>query len=81
MYARNGTRKIHTGLPALIVRTLSEIVLTDMNDFEFVDEQQRQIWEEIADPKNNNFSKKIKRALKDVLTVGTARSRFPLIQR
>ena len=58
-------RKIHTGLPALIVRTISEIVLTDMNDFEFADEQQRQIWDEIADPKNNNFPKKIKQALKD----------------
>lgn len=30
-------RKIHTGLPALIVRTISEIVLTDMNDFEFAE--------------------------------------------
>ena len=57
-------RKIHTGLPALMVRTLSEVALTDMNDFEFADEQQRQIWEEIADPKNNNFPKKIKQALK-----------------
>lgn len=63
-------RKIHTGLPALIVRTISEIVLTDMNDFEFADEQQRQIWDEIADPKNNNFPKKIKQALKDALVVG-----------
>ena len=28
-------RKIHTGLPQLIIRVLTAIVLADMNDFEF----------------------------------------------
>ena len=28
-------RKIHTGLPGLIVRTLTAITLADMNDFDF----------------------------------------------
>ena len=28
-------RKIHTGLPGLIVRTLNSIVVDDMNDFKF----------------------------------------------
>lgn len=62
-------RKIHTGLPGLIIRMLSGIVLSDMNDFDFAGkEQQRQLWEEIA--KDNKFSKKMEKALKEVLYVG-----------
>ena len=34
-------RKIHTGLPCLIVKILSAIVLADMNEFEFESEQRR----------------------------------------
>lgn len=62
-------RKIHTGLPGLIVRTLTAIVLSDMNDFEFTDnEPQRKLWEEIA--KDNKFVKKVEKALKEVLYIG-----------
>jgi hypothetical protein len=62
-------RKIHTGLPGLIVRILSTIVLADMNDFDFSgNEQQRIIWEEIA--KDNKFRKKLEKALKEVLYIG-----------
>ena len=46
-------RKIHTGLPGLMVRTLNSIIITDMNDFEFTDDGQRQLWEEIE--KENRF--------------------------
>ena len=41
-------RKIHTGLPALIVRVLSAIVLTDMNDFGFTNAGHEKLWKEIA---------------------------------
>lgn len=62
-------RKIHTGLPGLIVRILSAIVLADMNDFDFSgNEQQRIIWEAIA--KDNKFRKKLEKALKEVLYIG-----------
>lgn len=62
-------RKIHTGLPGLIVRILSAIVLADMNDFDFSGgEQQKKLWEEIA--KDNEFAKKMERALKEVLYIG-----------
>lgn len=72
-------RKIHTGLPSLIVRILSEIVLADMNDFKFPvagageteeseNTNQKKLWEEIA--KDNKFSKKMNKVLKDVLVVG-----------
>ena len=61
-------RKIHTGLPGLIVRTLSFVVLPDMNDFEFESPAQEQIWKEIE--KDNNFHKKMESALKETLFIG-----------
>ena len=62
-------RKIHTGLPGLIVRMLAAITLADMNDFEFPDsEKQRKLWEEIAG--DNKFSKKMEKALKEILYIG-----------
>lgn len=62
-------RKIHTGLPGLIVRILSSIVLADMNDFDFADNaQQGRLWEEIAE--DNDFKQKMEKALKEVLYIG-----------
>lgn len=62
-------RKIHTGLPGLIVRILSGIVLDDMNDFDFGNnEQQRLLWEEIS--KENKFPRKMEKALKETLYIG-----------
>ena len=50
-------RKIHTGLPALMVRTISSIVMADMNDFEFEKDTQGQLWEKIAE--DNRFRKEL----------------------
>lgn len=61
-------RKIHTGLPGLIVRTLTSVVLPDMDEFEFETPEQEQIWDEIE--KDNNFRKKIESALKEALYIG-----------
>lgn len=61
-------RKIHTGLPGLIVRTLTSVVLPDMDEFEFETPAQEQIWDEIE--KDNNFRKKIESALKEALYIG-----------
>lgn len=61
-------RKIHTGLPGLIVRTLTSVVLPDMDEFEFETPAQEQIWNEIE--KDNNFRKKIESALKEALYIG-----------
>ena len=61
-------RKIHTGLPGLIVRTLTSVVLPDMNDFEFESPKQQGMWEEIA--KDNDFQHKIESALKEALYIG-----------
>lgn len=61
-------RKIHTGLPGLIVRILSGIVLADMNDFEFDNPAQEELWKEIE--KKNKFRKKLEKSLKEVLYIG-----------
>ena len=80
-------RKIHTGLPGLIVRTLSSIVLDDMNDFEFKDAKQETLWKEIE--KNNKIKKKMEKALKDALyigdgafkvTINTKKSQYPILK-
>lgn len=61
-------RKIHTGLPGLIVRILSGIILSDMNDFEFMSDTQRQLWEKIG--KENRFRKMLDKSLKETLYIG-----------
>lgn len=80
-------RKIHTGLPKLMVKVLSGIVLNDMNEFEFKSEQQKAVWDEID--KDNKFRKKLKKALKDTLSIGdgafkvsydTDISAFPILE-
>lgn len=80
-------RKIHTGLPALIVRILNSIVLADMNDFEFENSKQESLWKEIE--KENKFRKKLEKSLKEVLYIGdgafkvtldTAFSQYPVLE-
>lgn len=80
-------RKIHTGLPGLIVRTLNSIVVDDMNDFEFGKDAHKQLWEEIE--KDNKFRKKFEKSLKEVLYIGdgaykvkidTDISQYPLLE-
>lgn len=80
-------RKIHTGLPGLIVRILSGIILSDMNDFEFMSDIQKQLWENIE--KENKFRKMFDKSLKETLyigdgaykvTVNTKVSQYPLLE-
>lgn len=59
-------RKIHTGLPAMIVDTLADIVVDDLNDIKIADRQDE--WNNIA--KENNFKELIKDALIAVLWGG-----------
>lgn len=61
-------RKIHTGLPGLIVRTLNSIVVDDMNDFEFEEDTHKRLWEDIEE--DNKFRKKFEKSLKEVLFIG-----------
>ena len=62
-------RKIHTGLPGMIVRILTSVVLADMSDFDFSgDEGNGSIWREIE--QDNDFRRKLEKALKEVLCIG-----------
>ncbi|MGM0238507.1 capsid protein [Enterococcus sp. AZ103] len=61
-------RKIHTGIPGLIVDRLVEITLADYNEPEFDDPDHQEIWENIV--KETNFENQLERALKEVLYVG-----------
>ena len=80
-------RKVHTGLPGLIVKILSAIVLADMNDFDFENEQHQKLWENVT--KENDFAKKLEKALKEVLYIGdgafkvtidTEESEYPILE-
>ncbi|MGN0298541.1 MAG: capsid protein [Lachnospiraceae bacterium] len=80
-------RKIHTGLPRLIVQTLSSIVLADINDFEFESTEQENLWSEIE--KDNKFKLVLERAVQDALVVGdgafkisidTQLSKYPIVE-
>lgn len=80
-------RKIHTGLPGLIVRTLTSIVLTDMNEYEFAEERHQMLWKLIEE--DNKFRKKMETCLQEALYIGdgafkitidTELSEYPIIE-
>ena len=60
--------KIHTGLPALIVDTLTTVTLSSLNDVEIKNLEDQKIWDEIN--KENKFKKRLERAVKETLYIG-----------
>lgn len=79
-------RKIHTGLPGMIVDVLSSLVIADMNDIKITDSRKDE-WKEIAD--DNNFNELISDALTETLHIGdgafkisfdTVLSKYPIIE-
>lgn len=60
-------RKMHSGVPAIIVETLADIVTSDINSID-MEEAQEQIWEEIS--KDNKFNKTIKKSIIETLVAG-----------
>lgn len=80
-------RKIHTGLPSLIVRVLNSIIVSGMEKFEFSSPKQEQLWGEIE--KDNKFRKKFEKSLKETLFIGdgaykisvdTDLSQYPILE-
>lgn len=63
-------RKIHTGLPAMIVDIIVDIIKGAMNDVNFIDESGKaeEIWAEIE--KDNNFKSIVEKCISDTLVVG-----------
>lgn len=82
-------RKIHLGIPNLMVKVLSSIVIKDLNEFEFPEDKhaQAELWNEIE--KGNQFRKNLERVIKEVLylgdgaykvTINTEESPFPILE-
>lgn len=61
-------RKIHTGIPKLIVDTLANIVVSDMNDLEFEKIERQDVWDAVE--RENSFKDLCKRSIQDGLVVG-----------
>lgn len=61
-------RKIHTGLPSIIVDRLADIVINDFNQIEFKEDVQSKDWESIAE--DNEFDEVLKKAIIDCLSLG-----------
>lgn len=80
-------RKIHTGLPALVVDTLAGITLADLDIQIEKDREAQELWEQID--KDNKFRKKLEKAVKETLYIGdgafkisfdTGLSQYPIIE-
>lgn len=63
-----GIRKLHSGLPKIIVNSLTNIIIPDLNGYMFKDKKYESIWEEIA--KDNSINNIFKKALKETLYIG-----------
>ena len=62
-------RKLHTGLPGLVIDVITQIVMNDFNGIEFSEESEyKEAWEAVA--KDNEFEELLKSALKEVAIVG-----------
>ena len=79
-------RKLHTGLPAIIVGRLTDIVMTDMNDIK-LPPNLRDAWDSIAE--ENSFAELLGEAVTETLIVGdgafkisfdTSLSSFPIVE-
>lgn len=61
-------RKIHTGLPGLIVDMLTTVSLADIGEIEIKNAKDREIWEAACE--ENRFIKRLEKAVKEVLYIG-----------
>ena len=80
-------RKIHTGLPKIIVNTLTNICVDDMQDVKITHIGKENVWDDIE--RENDFKNLVKRAVKKALVTGdgafklsidTDISQYPIIE-
>lgn len=80
-------RKIHSGLPAMIVERLADIVIADLDGIELGNKQQTDLWGEIA--KDNDFDETLGNSITEALvdgdgafkiTVDEAVTPYPIIE-
>lgn len=81
-------RKIHTGLPATMVDLLAGIITTNINDFDFDNQQIAELWNDNIVPEND-VKHLIEKAVKGTLVVGDgafkisidpSMSKYPIIE-
>lgn len=61
-------RKIHSGLPAMIVERLADIVIADLDGVELANKQQTDTWQEIAE--DNGFDELLGDSIGEALVTG-----------
>jgi hypothetical protein len=61
-------RKIHTGIPKIVINTLVNIVIRDLNDIEYEDVTKNDVWKAICE--ENKFNELLTTATKDALVIG-----------
>lgn len=80
-------RKIHSGLPAMIVDRLSDIVIADFDGIEFEADDQTKLWGEISE--DNEFPELLASTISEALitgdgsfkiTIDTDVTKFPIIE-
>lgn len=69
-------RKIHTGLPGMIIDILTSIVVADMNKIKLDDASKQIDWENIA--KDNHFDKLTEEIIRESLIVGDGAIKFTI---
>lgn len=60
--------KIHTGLPAIMVDALTNIIVSDLNDVEITENSAQELWDDIA--KDNDFYNLVTDAVSKTLSIG-----------
>lgn len=80
-------RKIHSGLPAMVVDRLADIVIADLDGVELKTEDQQKTWDKISE--ENDFEKLVGEAIEDALVTGDGAfkitvdaqvSKYPIIE-
>lgn len=61
-------RKIHTGLPGLVVDMIAAVTLADIGEFQIKNAEDRDIWEKTCE--ENKFFKRLEKAVKETLYIG-----------
>ena len=61
-------RKIHTGIPKIIVNTLSNIVIRDLNDIEYGKIEHNDLWKAVCE--ENKLTKLLLKATNDAMVIG-----------
>ena len=69
-------RKIHSGLPALLVDTLAYIVKSDMANVQFDNSSHQDLWDDIAN--DIDFDHVVSKAITDTLVVGDGAFRIAI---